>query len=177
MTLDRTTDGFAHDDANAWLITRASTVQVDDDGAPGRLGPTTGGVSEVSRSPKPVGGGKHEASGGQPYAALGAPRSEDRAAGAGAHPKPEPMRLGPTAGVGLEGTLHGLAPGGLRAGKTGAPGRGKIPRQGNCESLRNLPLHGQTGVLATPRFPQASASTCLAVSRMTKVSTPVHTCG
>lgn len=50
-------------------------------------------------------------SGRQFAAALAATGRQDGAAGAGAHPKPEPVGLRPTAVVRLEGPLaHGLAP-------------------------------------------------------------------
>jgi hypothetical protein len=44
-------------------------------------------------------------SGGEPLAALAAPRGNDGATGAGAHPQPEAVRARPTAVVRLEGAL------------------------------------------------------------------------
>ena len=44
-------------------------------------------------------------------ATLGSTTGKDRAACAGAHPQAEAVRLRPTAVVGLEGALHGQAPG------------------------------------------------------------------
>src|SRR6266516_2567034 len=48
------------------------------------------------------------ASGREPLAPLGASAGQDRAAGTGAHPQPEAVRLGALASVGLERSLHDI---------------------------------------------------------------------
>ena len=77
---------------------------------------------EVGTPAHPMGRGQHR-SGSETGAALTAPRRQDRAAGAGAHPEPEAVGLGPTTVVGLERTLgheelRGLA---RRAGRGRPP--------------------------------------------------------
>ena len=83
---------------------------------------TPNGSGEVGAPAHSMGRGQHR-SGGEAGAALTATRRKDGATGAGAHPEPEAVGLGPTTVVGLERTLGHE---GLR-GLTGGAGRGRPP--------------------------------------------------
>ncbi len=128
MAADGAAHGLANNQSDAGWPGSIRQAHISNRAAPGSPGPTTGGLSEISRGPKPVCGGKHADSGGQTLAALGATGREDAATGACAHAQAEAVRLRPTAGVGLEGALHGQAPGRVRTGKSN-PARGWHPRQ------------------------------------------------
>lgn len=81
---------------------------------PCRAHSAPGGVRKIQRLTKPIPAWKHDLRlclGRDACATLGSTASEDRAASARAHPQPKTVRLRPTAVVGLEGALHGLAPG------------------------------------------------------------------
>lgn len=71
----------------------------------------TAAKSAEARNRCAAGNTKRVGSGRQFAAALATAGRQDGAAGAGAHPKPEPVGLRPTAVIRLEGPLaHGLAP-------------------------------------------------------------------
>src|SRR5919107_3106211 len=105
-------------------------------GRPARLPDRTTAVNSGRRRRRACAG---STSGGELLAALAAAAGEDRATGAGAHPQPEAVGLGPAAVVRLEGALaHGVllrqdiggggrprggARGGGRGGGGGAPPR------------------------------------------------------
>lgn len=90
----------------------------------GTRGPTSppNGSSEVGAPAHPMSRGQHR-SGSETVAALAAARRKDGAAGAGAHPKPKAMSLGPTPVVGLEGTLRHKRLRGLTGGQGGGSPR------------------------------------------------------
>ena len=141
VAVDAAADGARHDEPDPGARVPASRRRremVHHDGAAARAAPPCDDRGEVGRAPHPVGRGQHggertrgrrRPSGRQFAAALAAARSEDRAAGAGAHAQPEAVRLRPAAVVRLEGALaHGQAPksadrhaDGLRAARPAGP--------------------------------------------------------
>ena len=73
-------------------------------GRPGAT-PSPDSGAKVPALSQTLGGGKHRTSGGEASAALGAAAGEDGTTGAGAHPEPKTVGLGPPTVVRLEGAL------------------------------------------------------------------------
>lgn len=120
---DGTTDGFAHDETRTYregtpprrVRVKSTVAHVDDQERPSGPASSAYRDREFFAPPQPMLGRQHVMtwwkSGGQTGATLATAGREDRAAGTGTHPQPEPVGLGATAVVRLEGALtHSGAP-------------------------------------------------------------------
>jgi hypothetical protein len=120
---DGTADGLAHDETRtrrgSSLPRRVRVLftasEMDDQERPASSASSAYRGREILAPPQPMLGGQHVitccGSGGQTGATLGTAGRKDRAAGTGTHAQPEPVGLGATAVVRLEGALaHSGAP-------------------------------------------------------------------
>jgi len=103
-------DGIAHrlghDEAKPSRLDRVPIDRVNDQAARGASATASDGGAEVGRCSDAVGLGEHAAElRGQFGATLTTASTEDGAAGAGAHAKPESVHLGTAAVVRLESSL------------------------------------------------------------------------
>ncbi len=147
VTGDGVSNRLAHDEPHSCrLRTGLSRPDVEHEGRTRSPTSAPNGSGEVGAPAHAMGRGQHR-SGSEASAALTAARRKDGATGAGAHPEPEAVGLGPTPVVGLERTLGHK---GLR-GLTGAAGRGRPP-------LGRYELTGVTRQQGTPAAPYGTTS-------------------
>jgi hypothetical protein len=184
-TYDSTAHGLAHDETRTRRgnspprCVRVFFTATDMDDQKRATGSASSAYRdrELFAPPQPMLGRQHvmtcARSGGQTGATLATAGREDRAAGTGTHTQPEPVGLGATAVVRLEGALaHSGAPEMIGDGGT-SPGCHRAPTSSSSRSRPSAPLHNHKPVIFAHRRQAAAAIDNSTWSRYAALRHPV----
>lgn len=182
---DRAPDRFAHDETRTHregtpprcVRVKLTVAHVDDQQWPSSPASSAYRDREFFAPPQPMLGRQHvmtcRKSGGQTGATLATAGRENRAAGTGAHPQPEPVGLGATTVVRLEGALtHSGAPEMIGGGGTSS-GCHRAPTSSSSRSTPECTASRPRSVIFAHRRQAAAAIDNSTWSRYAALRHPV----